>query len=507
MTITKPQAPRRTLTRALVSQGYQAIDQWTSGLTAQDKTIYQARIGNAPYTSSLRQVAANLGISHEQVRNIEGRLAAGLRQYAGSDAGRPLAALCHALAQETGVLAPVEEIITLLTPQPGKANHGGAVLCLAGPYLKKDNWYYLEEYLQTNPTPELVRELAARHWMAAEEAVRRLDNWGMNPRYFQQWLKAQKQISQEGEYLLPAPSNMADRAYIALIRLGEPAPLTKIARDSGYQGKLSRLQIKMSKDGRFCRHTRYRYGLKEWELPQYSLLTEEIARVIAHEGGRMALNHLATLMYERFQRPMPWTIRTVNQNNRFRRWKEEVILRNDTETGHDPTNGQPMKRPTMGKGLFQLGDDRFGILLSVSRNVLNDSAASVTTTASTVMSLQRNQRYYFEMPDGRNVHLSHGARARKAKLAGVRKPLQELHATEGDALTLLLDMTAKKAELRLTRRQELTPGWETVARLTGANPACGLDGLAAVLNCEPGQVTNPADNEKGLARPRGHARG
>ena len=395
MTITKPRAPRRTLTSALISQGYQAIDQWTSGLTAQDKTIYQARIGNAPNSSSLRQVASNLGSNHEQVRNIESRLAAGLRQYAGSDAGRPLAALCHTLAQETGVLAPVEEIITLLTPQEGKANHGGAVLCLAGPYLKKDNWYYLEEYLQTNPTPELVREVAARHCMAAEEAVRRLANWGMNPRYAQQWLKAQKQISQEGEYLLPAPSNMADRAYIALLRLGEPTPLTKIARDSGYEGKLKTLQIKMSNDGRFCRHTRYRYGLKEWELPQYSLLTEEIARVIAHEGGRMPLNQLATLMYERFQRPMPWTIRMVNQNNRFRRWKEEVILRNDTETGHDPINEQPMKRPTMGKGLFQLRDDQFGILFSVNCNALKDSAASVSTTASTVMSLQRNQHYYF----------------------------------------------------------------------------------------------------------------
>ena len=40
----------------------------------------------------------------------------------------------------------------------------------------------------------------------------------------------------------------------------------------------------------------------------------------------------------------------------------------------------------------------------------------------------------------------------------------------------------------MTRQEDVTPGWQTVARLTGINAATGREGLAEAMLCQPDEI-------------------
>ena len=73
-------------------------------------------------------------------------------------------------------------------------------------------------------------------------------------------------------------------------------------------------------------------------------------------------------------------------------------------------------------------------------------------------------------------------------LGSLRRPLQALGSGEGDIASIFLDLDTGKATLEVIKQEDLTPGWQTVARLTGINPATGRDGLAQAMMCQPEEI-------------------
>ena len=65
-----------------------------------------------------------------------------------------------------------------------------------------------------------------------------------------------------------------------------------------------------------------------------------------------------------------------------------------------------------------------------------------------------------------------------ANIGSIKKVVERLEAREGDLLTLVFNTREGRLEAVLTRQEELTPGWETVGRLTGLGAEAGLQRLA-----------------------------
>ena len=104
------------------------------------------------------------------------------------------------------------------------------------------------------------------------------------------------------------------------------------------------------------------------------------------------------------------------------------------------------------------------------------------------MDLKPEKKYYFNLTDGTTVNLSHFEKGLIPALGRLRQPLQALGTREGDIASIFPDLETETAELQVTRQEEITPGWQTVVRLTGINPAAGREGLAQAMMCQPEEI-------------------
>ena len=142
----------------------------------------------------------------------------------------------------------------------------------------------------------------------------------------------------------------------------------------------------------------------------------------------------------------------------------------------------------MGKGLFRISDRQAAVVTLVTAKMLAGSEARVSKTVSRVMDLLTDRRYYFTLTDRTAIHFSHYQKSLIPALGGLRRPLQALEAGEGDIASIFLDLETETAELQVTRQEEITPSWQTVASLTGINAETGRDGLARAMMCQPEEI-------------------
>ena len=66
--------------------------------------------------------------------------------------------------------------------------------------------------------------------------------------------------------------------------------------------------------------------------------------------------------------------------------------------------------------------------------------------------------------------------------------MQALGAREGDMASIFPDLETGSAKLEVIRQEDVTPSWQTVARLTGINAAAGREGLAEAMMCQPKEI-------------------
>ena len=215
-----------------------------------------------------------------------------------------------------------------------------------------------------NPTDRIKREVAQRRWMSVEEATAIRVEWGMNTRYVLQWLDGQIGITGEGDFPLTSNPNMADRAYAALRRLGQPATLPEIARLLSHEETTAKLQNCMSRQGRFSKCARDKYALKEWELPRYESMAKAIRQALTEHGGTMPLRQLQEVLADRFEVPPE---RTAG-------WADQIpgvlLSHGQVSLATGPTGAAPKIRLPVGEGLFRISDRQAAVVTLVTAKYL-----------------------------------------------------------------------------------------------------------------------------------------
>lgn len=473
----KDQPSHRLLTAAS-----REMEGWLQAEPAKIQAIYRRRLGSLASRQPLHDIARHLGISAERVRQLESRVIRHLKSHAAADRNGPVARFVNTFPHKAGTLLPKTALDSLLTPGTETPNHAGAILHLADAYQHRTGWYHRRDGQENNPTEQIKKKVLEQRWLSVADATSILTRWGMNPRYTEEWLALQTQITLEEGFLIPTRTNMADRAYMALKKLGEPVPLKTIIEKSDYHGTIPILQIRMGADGRFCRRTRYKYALKEWGLPRFVSLPKAMTEALTEHGGTMPLTELQKVLSDRFEIPPGRTAIEAAHS------REISVRVGQVSLGPNPKSRAGETWLPVGKGLFRISDHQMVVLTQVTAKTLKGSDLRVSKTVSRVMGLDTERKYCFSLPDGTTIHLSHYRKSRAAGLGLLRKPLQALGAREGDIASIFLDLDKGQAKLEVTRAEDVTPSWQTVAKLTGVNAAAGREGLAQAMMCQPEEI-------------------
>ena len=141
------------------------------------------------------------------------------------------------------------------------------------------------------------------------------------------------------------------------------------------------------------------------------------------------------------------------------------------------------------KGVFALGPDRVSLLFEVDGDLLRGSGRSLAQAAGRLLDVALNRPLTFNNQDGLSVTLTYPETSISGPSVGSVRPFAEVSGAKlGDLLTLTLDKSDMSVTAVATDLARHEPSWQLVSRLTGINANDGMEGLAAALQCQKGEV-------------------
>lgn len=139
------------------------------------------------------------------------------------------------------------------------------------------------------------------------------------------------------------------------------------------------------------------------------------------------------------------------------------------------------------RGVFALADRAVGLLFRVDVDVLRGSGRSLGAVAGRILGITPNDTVLLREVDGASLVVSFPDTSITGPALGSMRALASSHdAEEGDYMNLVVDRSTGSVSVSVTRQAEIgqaQPGWPLVARLTGIDPASGVQGLANALRC------------------------
>ena len=485
MTTATPETENRTpeLDQHTLRQAYLYLERWIATQGERGRTAYRARLGDSRKTMSMHQAGKLLNVSRQrtsqiiigQINQIEKLIKDDLQ-------AQPVAQLAQALAENAGTAVPQHEMDEMLAPPHGVASHAGAIIALAGHYKITAGWYIRRDRIRANPTGKIRRELESKRFMLTSQARKMLGEWELKERQISPWLAANKLDLSQSNYLLPASARATDYAYIILREMGKPATGQQITKYTPMTDRRQHLNARMSQDNRFQRRTRTKYALTEWEEPEYTTMPDQMAREIERRGGSMTINELIAYMRKEFEASES-SIRYMARAPRFVHRKGGVSLLHDPEKyRHSRANLRTAR------GVFHLGPGRVGLIFPIHKDTLRGSGISISRCVTDLLKLPIDQKITLDAGQGRQVRIVHRMNNSNPTLSTIKDVLRKLNARAGDSVTTIIDINHRTARVNVVRNQEISTGWESVARLTGIDPKLERQGLADALMCKTSQL-------------------
>jgi RNA polymerase sigma factor (sigma-70 family) len=251
----------------------------------------------ADQPETLDEIAQDLGVTRERVRQIESRARADVVQALESS---PLGAVCAAVRKMVGTVVPLRDLLSLAPALARQVHAAGQPAWrvldrLDDDYEIKDGWCAAPT-IQSAQTETLTRlqEHANRHGVAAIS-----DPPPLNPfqpaespsAFLPDWLRYCGFVV-DGEHVFTRVQSVGDRAAAILSVTGSPMSSQDILDRFDVERSLQSLRNAMGSDDRFCRVDRDKWALAEWGLETYSGIRAVIRDEIAREGGQIPVDTL-----------------------------------------------------------------------------------------------------------------------------------------------------------------------------------------------------------------------
>ena len=461
---------------------YRLVEAWVARLPEREQQIFILRMGAIEERSTLEDIGSGLGITRERVRQIAKQLYAELLSYVETRAGYPIRWRIDTIRREFGVAIPQDRTVLLLDTPKGCPDYSSLLLEIAGPYVASDGWLVHRSALPREPTSSILALADPFGRIDRQRATNLLDGWGLRQSLHSEWLTRDGRVRLIDGRLIRWKGPLADKLAFALDEMGHPSTPQALLDHLGLNQSIGYTKNVLAADHRFTRVSLRDYGLAAWGLSEYTGIASSIRTLIEREGP-MPVDEVVGRLHAAFGTRKA-TARSYCEAPAFVVEKGLIRLRRDDEPY---IYGQSSIRSV--RGVFALGDGRVGLLFRVDVDVLRGSGRSLAAGAGRILGVAPNDSLVLRSADGASLSVSfRDTSITGPALGSMRSLVSSDGAEEGDYMNLVLDRREGSVSVAVTRQAETgggKPGWPLVARLTGIDPATGIQGLATALQCSP----------------------
>ena len=462
---------------------YDIIEAWVSDLPEREGYIFRKRVAQIGGSYTLQQLADDVGVTRERVRQLEKRVLSKFTSFTRTAAASPIKWRIETIKQIVGTAAPLGQSVRVLRPDNGQTDYRSVLLRLAGPYVITGDWVVLRSDVDNDPTGKLCEMTDEIGFIDQDLIERELTRWGIDPAYHREWLTRTGKIREFNGRLARWEGSIGDKLIIGLADLGHPATLDTLLDHVQEDRTKGSAFNALSGDHRVVRVNRTEWALAAWGLPEYSSIAMSIRNLVSESGGAVHIGEVITRIQNAFG-AAEGSIRAYCYAPMFVVESGWVSLRHDLKTFQ-----YPYASPRTARGVFALGPSRVSLLIEVNEDLLRGSGRSIPLAVGAILQVLINQELTFSNESGVSITVTYPETSLPGPAMGsVRSLAESVGATLGQYLTVTLDRCDMSVTGMATSLGAHPPSWQLVARLTGIEASSGMKGLASALDCNVGEV-------------------
>ncbi|MGQ0680562.1 MAG: hypothetical protein ACT4OM_13085 [Actinomycetota bacterium] len=267
-------------------------------LEAARRLVYRRRHldGDRP---TLETVGLEMGITRERVRQLQVLAEKDISETLARDDYRTFRWRAWGLRNTLGAEAPINhpeceaaiEVALRGSNEDTKQILRPLFLRMAGPYREKEGWL-INQSLPQVEAKELATIADNRGLITLTEAEAWLLEREVRPPFQKDWILRSKRFRCSDEKLLVWAGGAIDKCVTLLASEGHPMDAETLVGLIGEGHNARGIRARLFEDPRLMRVNRTLWALREWDMEEYSGITEEIAQRIHEWGGRAKLSEL-----------------------------------------------------------------------------------------------------------------------------------------------------------------------------------------------------------------------
>ena len=461
--------------------------------------LISRRIYAGQERQTLDQLARELNVTRERVRQIEGQVAEQIAERLEEPANGAVHRAAARLREEVGICRRMTELprvaavgIDALAPQSSEDQlYCRALMKMAGPWVPHKSWLLRGDHadLPQRTRDSLVSALASGP-VPEREALAALAEHGIPEIDCSDWLRDVGRCHVLDGQVVDWSGSMADKAMEVLNVRGEPLSGAEIAAALGPDVNFRSMINQIQPDDRFMRRGLKRYGLRRWGGEEYTTIKDEIEQEIERRGGAASVEDLVETLCAQFG-VSESSVRAYASDAPFERNSQGLIV---IATGPAQYERHAIEDT---RGCFRVGTD-WAWRLVVDSEVLRGSGRPIPLAVVQTAGLEPGDRHVMATPVG-DVLIRYG---RQPTIGSLRRAALHVAAHEGDRLFVVLRGTAA-LEFQLVTAAEIerATGLERLALEVGAKGAEDLTrGVAQALGLPPDEYGVPAIRRRLRAR-------
>ena len=433
------------------------------------------------------EVAGQLGVNDTWIWRNQPRAEARFTELCASPAHRDVIEHADQLRQKIGAVAR-ERTITAALEELGldEASESGAMLLyLAGPYKPagEDGWWENDATAGWAGAAAAVSAVFARYPAAESSAfVRALAKAGVQRELANQFVESQPGLRRFGDRWVRWGTSIADKAeailHLDLTHTPVSSEIITAALGEDYQPRA--VTQALFGDRRFARASRQTWVLRQWGLPEYAGIFNEIAQRIDAAGGAITTAELVHDITSAFPDVAEASVRTYMGTQAFVVNEGTVRRRTEADSWREIA---PLSKA---RGAFRNGPNQIRLALPVTKDVLRGSGQPVHPAVAGALGVKPGQQRRFTgLTD---IVISWRLSSARGPSVGTLRPLATaVDAVEGDELVLVLNTKGATVDVaRIAANDNLHQRLQMLIARPSPNP---LSAIATSLNCRPEEVT------------------
>jgi hypothetical protein len=454
-------------------------------LTERDRRILAARIW-ARHPLTQLDLASQLGVNGTWIYRNQPRAEARFTELCASPVHRNVFDYANDLQREIGTIAR-DHTITAALEKSGLAEDSEAsdlLLYLAGQYKSAGAQGWLENRSAAGwatavaevdkvfnrspaPTPTLFARALTAIGVQRDLVIEFVDSLPGLRRFGDKWVRWGTSIADKAEAILnlnishtPASSEMITAA------LGEDYQTRAVTQA-------------LFGDHRFSRASRQTWALREWGLPEYSGVFNEIARRIDDVGGVISIWELVRDITSAFPDVAESSVRTYVSTPAF------IVKDNTVRRRTTADSWRELAPLSKARGAFRNGPNQIRLAVPVTKDVLRGSGQPVLPAVAGALGvLPGQQRRFTGLID---IVIRWQLSSARGPSVGTLRPLTTaVDAVEGDELVLVFNHKGATFDAgRIAADDNLHQRLQMLIARPSPNP---LSAIATSLSCQPNDV-------------------